>query len=92
MKLFDVNILIYAHRVDQQHHASYRQRLEAALAESGLCGLISAVAGARKRTRTIARAAATRPILRQCLLRLSKSGGVVSAGRNSWSWDVLGVG
>lgn len=45
MKLFDVNILIYAHRADQQHHAYYRQRLEEALAEPGLCGLTSAVAG-----------------------------------------------
>ena len=28
MKLFDVNVLIYAHRADQQHHDFYRQFLE----------------------------------------------------------------
>ncbi len=31
MKLFDVNILIYAHREDQTHHAFYRGKLEGAL-------------------------------------------------------------
>jgi len=29
MKLFDVNILVYAHRADQAHHAVYRAGLEA---------------------------------------------------------------
>ena len=28
MKLFDVNVLIYAHRVDQQHHDFYRRFVE----------------------------------------------------------------
>ena len=28
MTLFDVNVLIYAHRADQQHHAFYREFLE----------------------------------------------------------------
>lgn len=32
MKLFDVNVLIYAHRSDQSHHEYFRGRLEAALA------------------------------------------------------------
>ncbi len=44
MKLFDVNILIYAHRSDQQHHAFYRSRLEDALAGQETCGLTAAVA------------------------------------------------
>ena len=28
MKLFDVNVLIYAHRADQEHHGFYRQFVE----------------------------------------------------------------
>lgn len=28
MKLFDVNILVYAHRQDQTHHEFFRSRLE----------------------------------------------------------------
>ncbi len=44
MKLFDVNILIYAHRSDQLHHDFYRNRLEAVLAGPGTCGLTAAVA------------------------------------------------
>ena len=28
MKLFDINVLIYAHRIDQQHHEFYREFLE----------------------------------------------------------------
>lgn len=44
MKLFDTNILIYAHRADQEHHAYYRHRLEDALAGPDMCGLTTAVA------------------------------------------------
>ena len=44
MRLFDVNILIYAHRADQLHHAFFRERLEAALAGPEDCGLSAAVA------------------------------------------------
>lgn len=44
MKLFDVNILIYAHRSDQAHHAFFRQRLEAVIAGPEGCGLTAAVA------------------------------------------------
>ena len=45
MILFDVNILIYAHREDQAHHAFYRNRLESTLAEGGAFGLTPLVAG-----------------------------------------------
>jgi uncharacterized protein len=44
MKLFDVNILIYAHRSDQMHHQFYRERLEEALAGTEACGVSTAVA------------------------------------------------
>jgi toxin-antitoxin system PIN domain toxin len=44
MKLFDVNILIYAHRGDQLHHDYYRMRLEETLAGPEACGLSIAVA------------------------------------------------
>lgn len=44
MKLFDVNILIYAHRSDQVHHDYYRERLEEALAGTEPCALSVAVA------------------------------------------------
>ena len=44
MKLFDVNILIYAHRSDQVHHDFYRSRLDAVLARPETCGLTTAVA------------------------------------------------
>ena len=44
MNLFDVNVLIYAHRSDQAHHDFFRGRLEAALAGSEPCGLTTAVA------------------------------------------------
>lgn len=44
MKLFDTNILIYAHRADQLHHEFYRTRLEETLAAPEVCGLTAAVA------------------------------------------------
>lgn len=44
MKLFDTNILIYAHRADQRHHDFYRNRLEETLAGDEVCGLTVAVA------------------------------------------------
>lgn len=44
MKLFDVNILIYAHRADQAHHAFYHARLASALAGPEPCALSVAVA------------------------------------------------
>jgi toxin-antitoxin system PIN domain toxin len=44
VKLFDTNILIYAHRADQLHHDFYRNRLEQALAGTEVCGLTVAVA------------------------------------------------
>ena len=40
MKLFDVNILIYAHRQDQAHHEFYRERLERVTDFVGLKALI----------------------------------------------------
>lgn len=45
MILFDVNILIYAHREDQEHHAYYRNRLESAVSEAPAFGLTPLVAG-----------------------------------------------
>ncbi len=39
MKLFDVNILIYAHRVDQEHHEYYRQFVEELVNGSDCFGL-----------------------------------------------------
>lgn len=45
MILFDVNILIYAHREDQAHHAFYRGRLESVLNGSPAFGLTPLVAG-----------------------------------------------
>lgn len=44
MKLFDVNILIYAHRSDQEFHEFFREQLEEALASPEACGLSAAVA------------------------------------------------
>lgn len=44
MKLFDTNILIYAHREDQIHHSFYRRRLDEAIAAPEVCGLTMAVA------------------------------------------------
>ena len=44
MILFDVNILIYAHRADQTHHGFYRERLEQTLAASEPCAISAAVA------------------------------------------------
>ena len=44
MKLFDVNILIYAHRGDQAHHDFYRERFESMVNESDSFGFSSLVA------------------------------------------------
>ena len=44
MKLFDVNILIYAHRKDQIHHEFYRNHLESALNGTDAFGLSALVA------------------------------------------------
>lgn len=44
MKVFDVNILIYAHRADQMRHDYYREKLESTLLEKEPCGLTAAVA------------------------------------------------
>ena len=46
MKLFDVNILIYAHRQDQVHHEFYREHLEAMINGSEAFGLSTLVAAA----------------------------------------------
>ena len=46
MKLFDVNILIYAHRQDQTHHAFYRSRLESMINGPDAFGLSTLVAAA----------------------------------------------
>jgi len=45
MNLFDINILVYAHREDQEHHAFYRQRLERLIGEGHPFGLTPLVAG-----------------------------------------------
>lgn len=45
MILFDVNILVYAHREDQEQHAYYRERLESALLQTPAFGLTPLVAG-----------------------------------------------
>lgn len=45
MILFDVNILIYAHREDQRHHVFYRTRLESTVSEAPAFGLTPLVAG-----------------------------------------------
>lgn len=39
MKLFDVNVLVYAHRVDQAHHEFYRDYVEALVNGSESFGL-----------------------------------------------------
>ena len=46
MKLFDVNIIIYAHRQDQAHHEFYRRRLESMINGSEAFGLSTLVAAA----------------------------------------------
>jgi hypothetical protein len=43
--LFDVNILVYAHREDQELHAFYRARLEATVSGTPSFGLTPLVAG-----------------------------------------------
>jgi toxin-antitoxin system PIN domain toxin len=45
MTLFDINILVYAHREDQAAHAYYRSRLEAFIQEGKPFGLTPLVAG-----------------------------------------------
>ena len=45
MKIADVNILIYAHRVDQIHHAFYRENFETMLTGADSFGLSTLVAG-----------------------------------------------
>lgn len=45
MILFDVNLLVYAHREDQEHHGFYRERLEAVVGEVPAFGLSPLVAG-----------------------------------------------
>lgn len=44
MKLFDVNILVYAHRQDQTHHEFFRSRLESAVNGPDAFGLSILVA------------------------------------------------
>ncbi|MCC5849963.1 MAG: PIN domain-containing protein [Verrucomicrobia bacterium] len=44
MKLLDVNILIYAHREDQEHHDFYRKKLETLCREGHFFGLTPSVA------------------------------------------------
>ncbi len=44
MKIFDVNILIYAHREDQKHHSFYRNWLEATVSSGETFGLTTLVA------------------------------------------------
>ena len=46
MRLFDVNILIYAHRQDQVHHEFYREQLESMINESEAFGLSTPAAAA----------------------------------------------
>lgn len=46
MILFDVNILIYAHRNDQRHHAAMRKRFEQSIQHARVFGLTHAIAGA----------------------------------------------
>ncbi len=45
MNLFDINVLVYAHREDQEHHAYFRARLEHCIAEGHPFGLTPLVAG-----------------------------------------------
>ena len=44
MKLFDINILIYAHRADQPFHKTYRERLEMEIESSEPFGISSLAA------------------------------------------------
>lgn len=44
MKLFDVNILVYAHRQDQAHHEFFRGRLESMIDGPDAFGLSTLVA------------------------------------------------
>jgi len=55
MKLFDVNILIYAHREDQIHHDFYRNRFESTLNGPDTFGLSTLVAAGFVRIVTHAR-------------------------------------
>lgn len=45
MTLFDINILIYAHREDQANHDFYRRRLETQCTQGTAIGLTPLVAG-----------------------------------------------
>lgn len=45
MKLFDINVLIYAHREDQQHHDFYRTAMESSI-NSGESFALSSLAAA----------------------------------------------
>ncbi len=45
MILFDINILVYAHREDQQEHNYYQQRLESVISEGTIFALTPLVAG-----------------------------------------------
>lgn len=45
MNLFDVNILVYSHREDQQHHLWFRERLEGFIGEGHPFGLTPLTAG-----------------------------------------------
>jgi toxin-antitoxin system PIN domain toxin len=44
MNVVDVNVLIYAHREDQQHHPFYREKVEALLGSGAPFGLTPLVA------------------------------------------------
>lgn len=55
MILFDVNVLIYAHREDQAHHAFFRGRLENLVSQGVPCGLTPLVAAGFVRIVTHAR-------------------------------------
>ena len=55
MKLFDVNILVYAHRGDQTHHDFYRSHLESMINGPDTFGLSTLVAGGFVRIVTHAR-------------------------------------
>ncbi|MEX0330391.1 MAG: type II toxin-antitoxin system VapC family toxin [Puniceicoccaceae bacterium] len=45
MILFDINVLVYAHREDQEHHAYFRSRLETIVGGDNPFGLTPLTAG-----------------------------------------------
>lgn len=90
MKLFDVNILIYAHRADQPEHRFYKAYLENELSQASAFALSPLVAGAFVRIVTHPRFPNGATPLPQALATIENisqqaSCHWVSPGRRHWS-------